>query len=161
MILKGEINRSNNAHYRRVTEKGSLTPTGIGSPTLTIPTREERSNTMIAQNTIARSIGELPFSSVKVSLDSHFNEFSIRDIEDTFNMMVYVLDHIEGVVAELGDDAYQATGRGLAKEGKELMSKLYTFAHEGHKTLPLLLTQIGALKLTASAMSRGLGAQKK
>ena len=101
-------------------------------------------------------IGSLPFSPVEVELTPHFDEFDLNNICDTFSLMAEALEQAEAVVYTLCDKAYQASGKGRAKEGEELISSRYDLAYNANLLLPLLGTHLGALKMTACGLVEGL-----
>lgn len=113
---------------------------------------------MIAQGD--RSIGTVPFSSFRVGLLPHFEDFSFEEIRDTFEYMAEVLTHLENVVWKLREKSDGVILRQHQIPLSEARAENEGFVRDCNSILPLIQTQVNALTMTARALAEGIDEKK-
>ncbi len=105
---------------------------------------------------LSRSIGNLPFSPVNIALHACFEQFTVGDCLDTFGLFEDALSLIEGVVSDLRNKANNAGDRGRKTDEQYALAR-YGLIRDAEALLPLIQTQLEAMRMTAKAMTVLLG----
>jgi len=124
--------------------------------------REERSTTMISQGkgiekTVEEETYRIPGSLIDVKATPNLKEFSLIYIEDSLNLMTGTIERVLSIIGKLASDAegiFEAAKLGYSYE--KAVQKRDDLVCDSSLYLPLVETQLDALKITGSFLAQGI-----
>ena len=103
----------------------------------------------------------LPCSFLGVKISPNLEDFSLENLEDSLYLMADTIERVLFIVCQLAGDAEIALQAGKRGSSEDAILQRYSLACDSSRLLPLVETQLDALRMTGRVLAEVVRQMRK